>query len=187
VAGFDLTRNYREVCGMHASSGILFNHESPLRGLEFVTRKVTSAVARIKLGLQQDLKLGNLDSSRDWGYAPEYVEAMYLMLQQPIPGDYVIASGETHSVREFVELAFQRIGVSLAWEGSAVNEVGKDRSDGRTLVRIDPQYFRPAEVDYLTGDCARARKELGWRPKTSFADLVAIMVEHDLAMVAKGR
>ncbi len=177
--------NYRESYGMFVCSGILFNHESPLRGSEFVTRKVTSAVARIKLGLQQDLKLGNLDSSRDWGYAPEYVEAMYLMLQQPSPGDYVIASGETHSVREFVELAFQRIGVSLAWEGSAINEVGKDRSNGRTLVRIDAQYFRPAEVDHLTGDCAKAKKELGWRPKTSFADLVAIMVEYDLALAAK--
>ena len=177
--------NYRESYDMFVCSGILFNHESPLRGLEFVTRKITYAVARIKLGLQQDLALGNLESSRDWGYAKEYVEAMYLMLQQPAPDDYVVATGETHSVREFVDAAFDRVGIGIDWSGRGVKEVGTDKSSGKTLVRIDPQFFRPAEVDYLTGDSSKAKKILGWQPKTNFKDLVGIMVEHDLKLAAQ--
>jgi GDPmannose 4,6-dehydratase len=172
--------NYRESYGMFVCSGILFNHESPLRGLEFVTRKITHAVARIKLGLQKELPLGNLDASRDWGYALEYVEAMYLMLQQPAPGDYVVATGETHSVREFAELAFRKIGIDIEWSGQGVDEVGKDTSSGAILVRIDRQFFRPAEVDYLVGDYAKAKENLGWSPRISFAELVGIMVENDL-------
>jgi GDPmannose 4,6-dehydratase len=177
--------NYRESYDMFVCSGILFNHESPLRGLEFVTRKITHAVARIKLGLQKDLSLGNLDASRDWGYAKEYVEAMHLMLQQPKPDDYVVATGENHTVREFIEAAFDRIGIGIVWSGSGVNEIGKDKSSGNTLVKIDPQFFRPAEVDFLIGDSSKARKALGWRPRTNFKDLVGLMVEHDLALVTQ--
>jgi GDPmannose 4,6-dehydratase len=175
--------NYRESYGMFVCSGILFNHESPLRGLEFVTRKITHAAARIKFGLQEELCLGNLDASRDWGYAPEYVEAMHLMLQQPEPDDYVVATGETHSVREFTELAFKKAGIVIEWSGQGVNEVGKDQSTGAIRVRIDRQFFRPAEVDYLVGDYAKARKNLGWSPRVSFAELVGLMVEHDLAQL----
>jgi GDPmannose 4,6-dehydratase len=173
--------NYRESYGMFVCSGILFNHESPLRGREFVTRKITNGVARIKLGLQQELALGNLDASRDWGYALEYVKAMQLMLQQPEPDDYVIASGESHSVREFAELAFKKIGVDLEWYGSGVDEVGKDSSNGIVRLRIDRQFFRPAEVDHLVGDYSKAKARLGWSPQTSFAELVGLMVEHDVA------
>lgn len=177
--------NYRESYGMFVCSGILFNHESPLRGLEFVTRKITSSVAKIKLGLQKELRIGNLESSRDWGYAAEYVEAMYLMLQQDGPKDYVVATGETHTVREFVEAAFNRGGINVVWSGQGVSEVGTDRSTGRAVVRVDPQFFRPAEVDYLIGDYAKAQRDLGWRPKTSFQDLVGLMVEHDLSLLRK--
>jgi GDPmannose 4,6-dehydratase len=161
------TVNYREAYGMHASSGILFNHEGPLRGTEFVTRKITLAVARIKHGLQSELKLGNLDARRDWGYAKEYVEAMWLMLQQPEPDDYVIATGETHSVQEFVEAAFEA--AELDWERYIVT---------------DPAFLRPAEVDLLMGDITKAREKLGWTPKTTFKDLVALMVEADLRQAA---
>jgi GDPmannose 4,6-dehydratase len=177
--------NYRESYDMFVCSGILFNHESPLRGLEFVTRKITNSVARIKLGLQKELRIGNLESSRDWGYAPEYVEAMHLMLQQPAPNDYVVATGETHTVRQFVESAFKTIGINVAWSGQEVNEVGKDQTTGKTVVRVDPRFFRPAEVDYLIGDCAKAQRDFGWRPKTNFQDLVGLMVEHDLSIVMK--
>jgi len=162
-----MTVNYREAYGMHVSSGILFNHESPLRGSEFVTRKITLAVARIKHGLQDKLKLGTLDAKRDWGYAKEYVEAMWLMLQQPEPGDYVISTGETHSVREFVEEAFKA--VDLDWERYVVT---------------DPAFVRPAEVDILLGDSSRAKEKLGWEPKTTFKELVSLMVEADLRRVA---
>ena len=175
--------NYRESYGMFVCSGILFNHESPLRGLEFVTRKIAHAAARIKFGLQEELCLGNLDASRDWGYAPEYVEAMHLMLQQPEPDDYVVATGETHSVREFAELAFKKAGIVIEWSGQGVNEVGKDQSTGAIRVQIDRQFFRPAEVDYLVGDYSKARKNLGWSPRVSFAELVGLMVEHDLAQL----
>lgn len=163
------TVNYREAYGMHASSGILFNHESPLRGAEFVTRKITLAVARIKYGLQKELTLGNLDAKRDWGYAMEYVEAMWSMLQQNEPDDYVIATGETHSVREFVETAFEAAGLGPSWESYVVT---------------DPAFVRPAEVDLLLGDSSKAKESLGWSPRTTFGDLVSVMVEADLRRAA---
>jgi len=183
--GHWVTVNYRESYGLFACSGILFNHESPLRGLEFVTRKITHAAARIKLGLQQGLTLGNLDSKRDWGYAPEYVEAMWLMLQQDRPDDYVIATGETHSVREFVEAAFDRLGMDIEWSGKGVGEKGVDGKTGRVVVAVSPEFFRPAEVHTLTGDYSKANGKLGWSPKTAFRELVGIMVDHDLALAEK--
>jgi len=175
-----VTINYRESYGIFACSGILFNHESPLRGLEFVTRKITHAVARVKLGLNSELKIGNLEAKRDWGYAPEYVEAMWLMLQQEKPDDYVIASGETHSVREFVELACKTAGFDIVWKGKGVEEKGVDKATGKTLVEVSAEFFRPSEVDILLGDCSKAREKLGWQPKTSFEELVRIMVEADI-------
>lgn len=180
VFGHWITLNYRESYRMFTCSGILFNHESPLRGLEFVTRKVTYSVARIRHGLQDRISIGNLESKRDWGYAPEYVEAMWLMLQQPEPDDFVIATGETHSVREFIELAFRFAGFDIVWEGKGIEEKGIDRKTGKTLVDISPEFFRPAEVDLLVGDCTKAREKLGWAPRTKFEDLVRIMVEADL-------
>lgn len=175
-----ITVNYREAYGLHASSGILFNHESPLRGETFVTRKITRAVAAIKAGQQEHLYLGNMDAQRDWGHARDYVEGMWMMLQQPQPDDYVLATGETHSVREFTERAFALAGMELAWEGQGVDEVGKCVETGRALVRIDPRYYRPAEVELLLGDATKARTVLGWAPKTTFPDLVREMVEADL-------
>ena len=175
-----ITVNYREAYGMFAASGILFNHESPLRGETFVTRKITRAVARIVLGLQDTLYLGNLDAKRDWGFAKEYVEAMWLMLQQDEPGDFVIATGETHSVREFTEKAFEIAGMRLQWEGSGRDEVGREAASGRVLVRVDPRYFRPAEVDMLQGDPSKARKKLGWVPRTTFEELARLMVLEDI-------
>jgi GDPmannose 4,6-dehydratase len=180
-----ITVNYRESYGIFACSGILFNHESPLRGLEFVTRKVTHAVARIKHSLQEKVILGNLDSRRDWGYAPEYVEAMWLMLQQDKPDDYVISTGETHSIREFVELAFKNVGTDIVWSGKGVDEKGKDKASGKILVEVAPEFFRPAEVDSLMGDYSKAKENLGWSPKTTFKELVQIMVEHDLILAEK--
>ena len=180
-----VTVNYRESYGMFSCSGILFNHESPLRGLEFVTRKITHAVARIKHGLQDKIILGNIDSRRDWGYAPEYVEAMWLMLQQDKPDDYVISTGETHSVREFVELAFKNVGTDIVWSGKGVDEKGKDKASGKILVEVAPEFFRPAEVDFLMGDYSKAKEKLGWSPKTTFNELVRIMVENDLKLVQK--
>src|SRR3954471_10566321 len=174
-----ITVNYREAYGMHASNGILFNHESPLRGETFVTRKITRAVAAIAQGKQKELYLGNLDAKRDWGHARDYVEGMWLMLQQPQPDDYVLATGETHSVREFVELAFGHGGTRIEWHGKGADEKGVDARTGRVLVRIDPAYFRPTEVDLLIGDPSKARAKLGWSHKTSFRDLVAEMVETD--------
>ncbi len=184
--GHWMTVNYRESYGMFACSGILFNHESPLRGLEFVTRKITHAVARIKLGLQEKLFLGNLDSRRDWGYALEYVEAMWLMLQQSKPDDYVVATGQTHSVREFVQVAFGETGIELEWIGNGIHEKGLDRSSGKALVEINPQFFRPAEVDVLTGDYSKAKAKLGWEPKTTFDELIKVMVQHDISITEKG-
>ncbi|MBI4824542.1 MAG: GDP-mannose 4,6-dehydratase [Nitrospirae bacterium] len=181
-----MTVNYRESYGMFACSGILFNHESPLRGLEFVTRKITNTVAKIKHGLKDCLMLGNLDSKRDWGYAPEYVTAMWLMLKQSKPDDYVIATGEPHSVREFVETAFKVAGFDIGWSGKGIKEKGIDKKTGHTLVKIDPQFFRPAEVDVLKGDYSKAKKKLGWSPKTTFRELVSIMVRHDLNLISKG-
>ncbi|MCH9621814.1 MAG: GDP-mannose 4,6-dehydratase [Chlamydiia bacterium] len=180
VYGFHLTRNYRESYGIHASNGILFNHESPRRGETFVTRKITRAVARINKGLQDCLYLGNLDSKRDFGYAKDYVEAMWLMLQQDESDDYVIGTGETYSVREFVEKAFFQIGVTIKWSGSDLAEVGMDSETNKVLVRISEKYFRPAEVDLLIADPTKAKEKLGWVSMTSIDDLVKIMVESDL-------
>lgn len=182
--------NYREAYGIYACNGILFNHESPLRGETFVTRKITRAVANIHLGLQDHLYLGNLNSKRDWGHARDYVEAQWLMLQQEKPEDYVIASGEQHSVRSFVELAFGEVGIDIEWKGSGVNEVGIAHSNdvshkdinGKAVVSVDPHYFRPTEVDSLLGDPSKAKKKLGWQPKTSFEDLVKEMVHSDLQL-----
>ena len=179
------TVNYRESYNLFACSGILFNHESPLRGLEFVTRKITTGAARIKYGLQDKIVLGNLDTKRDWGYAPEYVEAMWRLLQQPEPDDYVIATGETHSVREFVELAFEKTGVRIGWEGKGVDEKGIDKKTGKVVVEVSPEFFRPAEVDILIGDYSKAKEKLKWQPKTTFEDLVSIMVEADIKMVER--
>ncbi|WP_028320449.1 GDP-mannose 4,6-dehydratase [Desulfatiglans anilini] len=175
-----ITVNYREAYGMFACNGILFNHESPVRGETFVTRKITRAVARIKLGLQEQFYLGNLDARRDWGYAGDYVRAMWLILQQEKPDDYVIATGENHSVREFVECAFREVGMDLVWEGSGIDEVGIEKATGKVRVRIDARYFRPTEVDTLLGNAAKAREELGWAPRMPFDELVKVMVREDL-------
>jgi GDPmannose 4,6-dehydratase len=179
-----ITVNYREAYGFHASNGILFNHEGPTRGETFVTRKISRAVAAIKLGLQDNLFLGNLDAKRDWGHARDYVEGMWRILQCPEPDDYVLATGETHSVREFVEKAFAQIGVEITWRGAAIEEKGIDARSGRVLVQIDPRYFRPTEVDLLIGDPSKARSKLGWQHKVSFEQLVAEMVAADLKTVA---
>jgi GDPmannose 4,6-dehydratase len=182
-----ITINYREAYGFHASNGILFNHESPIRGETFVTRKITRAVASIECGLQQKLFLGNLDATRDWGHARDFVEGMWLILQQSEPDDYVLATGETHSVREFVERAFAHIGRPLVWRGRGVDEKGVDQSTGRVLVEVDPRYFRPTEVDSLLGDASKARAKLGWRHRTSFEQLVTEMVEADLVKIREER
>ncbi len=175
-----ITVNYREAYGIHASNGILFNHESPIRGETFVTRKITRAVARIKQGLQQKLYLGNLDAKRDWGFAGDYVEAMWLMLQQKEPDDYVVATGKTNTVRKFCELAFQEAGIMLRWEGHGVSEKGIDQETGKILIVNDPTYFRPTEVDLMLGNPAKAKAKLGWEPKVSFEELVKMMVIADL-------
>lgn len=181
------TVNYRESYGLFACSGILFNHESPLRGLEFVTRKITHGLARMVNGLQQKIVLGNMNARRDWGYAPEYVEGMWLMLQQPQPDDYVLATGETHSIREFVELAFREVGTDIEWQGAQENEKGIDRKTGKVAVEVAPEFFRPAEVDLLKGNPRKAAEKLGWQPRTRFQDLVHIMVEADLKRCAEER
>jgi GDPmannose 4,6-dehydratase len=181
--GYWITVNYREAYGLHASNGILFNHESPLRGETFVTRKITRAVAAIHLGFQDKLYLGNLDAKRDWGHAREYVRGMWLMMQQDKPDDYVLATGETHSVREFVELAFKEVGVTISWRGKGIAEKGYD-DKGRLLVEIDPRYFRPTEVDLLIGDPSKAHKKLGWRHETGLGALVTEMMRADLIAVA---
>ena len=196
VYAYWMVRNYRAGYGMFACNGILFNHESPRRGETFVTKKITRALARIKLGLQDKLYLGNLEAKRDWGYAPDFVEAMWLMLQQDAPDDYVVATGETHSVREFVKLAFSHAGIELEWKGNGLEEKGIIRSlspsvgsistssstlnVGDILIEIDPRYFRPLEVEFLQGDSLKARKKLGWEPKVRFKDLVKIMVDADI-------
>lgn len=184
--GFWITKNYRESYGMFAVNGILFNHESERRGENFVTRKITLAASRIAQGFQDKLYLGNLNALRDWGYARDYVECMWLMLQHDEPEDFVIATGEYHSVREFTDLAFRNVGIELRWEGTGVDEKGTDTATGRVLVEVDPKYFRPAEVEQLLGDPTKARTLLGWNPrKTSFEELVRIMVEHDMKFVRK--
>lgn len=183
--GHWITKNYRESYDMFALSGILFNHEGERRGPEFVTRKISKAVAQIKNGKQDVIELGNLDAKRDWGYAGDYVEGMWRMLQQDTPEDYVLATGETHSIREFCELAFKEIGVDITWEGTGADEVGKDAASGAIRIRINPAFFRPAEVDLLLGDPTKAEKELGWERKVDFPGLVKLMVEHDLQAQAK--
>ena len=180
-----ITVNYREAYGIHASNGILFNHEGPLRGETFVTRKITRAVAAINLGMQEKLYLGNIDAKRDWGHAADYVDGMWRMLQQDEPDDYVLATGETHSVREFVELAFKFAGQTIEWRGTGVDEVGIDAATGKVLIEIDPRYFRPTEVMELLGDPTKARKMLGWQHTTSFTDLVEEMVNSDMKIVAE--
>ncbi|MEO8034502.1 MAG: GDP-mannose 4,6-dehydratase [Acidobacteriota bacterium] len=182
VYAYWITVNYREAYGLYAVNGILFNHESPRRGETFVSRKVTRAVGRIALGLQDRLYLGNLDAVRDWGYAADYVEAMWLMLQQEQPDDYVIATGQTHTVRELCQRAFGRAGMALEWRGDGPEEKGIDSANGRIVVEIDPRYFRPSEVEFLLGDATKAKEQLGWVPKTSFGQLVDMMVDHDLQM-----
>ena len=182
-----ITINYREAYGIYACNGILFNHESPIRGETFVTRKISRAVSAIEHGLQDKMFLGNLDAKRDWGHARDYVEGMWLMMQQPEPDDYVLATGETHSVREFVELAFAAVGRQLVWTGSGVNEKGCDARTGTELVVIDPAYFRPTEVELLLGDPTKAREKLGWRHTTGFPELVRTMVESDLDLLKQER
>src|SRR5213596_2856759 len=183
--GYWITVNYREAYGMFASNGILFNHESPIRGETFVTRKITRGVARIETGLEDTLYLGNLGAKRDWGHARDYVEGMHRILQADAPDDFVLATGETRSVREFVELAFAEVGRSIEWRGKGVEETGVDKKSGKTVVRIDPTYFRPTEVDELIGDASKARQKLGWKPKTSFSQLVREMVAGDLAIARR--
>lgn len=179
--------NYREAYGLHASNGILFNHESPLRGETFVSRKITRAVARITLGMQKKLYLGNLDAKRDWGHAKDYVEAMWLMLQQERPDDYVIATGQAHSVRDFAEVAFREVGVELVWEGEGIEEKGRNSTTGEILIEVDPRYFRPTEVDMLLGDPAKAKDRLEWVAHTTFEELVKEMVDSDLERFKKER
>lgn len=183
--GYWITVNYREAYGIYACNGILFNHESPLRGETFVTRKITRAVARIKLGLQEKLYLGNLSAKRDWGFAKDYVEAMWLMLQQTEAEDFVVATGETHEVREFVQLAFQEVGIEIQWQGEGINEKGINKADGKILVEVDSRYFRPTEVELLLGDPTKAKEKLGWEPKTTLQELCSMMVSEDLKSAKK--
>jgi len=183
--GFWIVKNYRESYGMYACNGILFNHESPRRGETFVTRKITRAAARIKLGLQDKLFLGNIDSKRDWGFAGDYVEGMWRMLQQDEPDDFVLATGVTVTVRDFVSMSFRELGINLKWTGKDVDEKGIDESTGKTVVEIDPAYFRPAEVDILIGDPSKAKEKLGWEPKVKLPELVKMMVEEDLKIAKR--
>jgi len=181
--GHWITKNYRESFGLYACSGILFNHEGERRGKEFVTRKITDAAARIMLGLQDHVELGNMDSKRDWGYAGDYVHAMWLMLQQQEADDYVIATGETRSIREFAEVAFSCIDMNIIWQGSGEAETGVDEKSGRTVIRVNPKFYRPAEVDVLLGNPAKAESKLGWKREVSFAEMVRRMVENDISLI----
>ncbi len=181
--GFWIVKNYRESYGLFACGGILFNHESPRRGETFVTRKITMAVARISRGLQQCLYMGNINAFRDWGYAPDYTEMMWMMLQQETPDDYVVATGEMHTVREFIEKSFGHVGITVEWEGEGVDEVGRNKETGDAIVRMDKRYYRPCEVDQLLGDPAKARKQLGWVPRVKFEELVQIMTDGDLRLL----
>lgn len=183
VYAYWITKNYRESYGLHASNGIMFNHESVRRGKQFVTRKITYSAAKIKLGLQEYFELGNLDAKRDWGFAGDYVEAMWMMLQQGKPDDYVISTGEAHSVKEFTDEAFKVAGMEIKWEGSGLNEVGK--VDGKAVVKVNPKFYRPAEVESLLGDSAKAKRILGWTPKTGFKQLVKMMVDSDLKLLSR--
>ena len=180
-----ITVNYREAYGIHASNGILFNHESPMRGETFVTRKITRAAARIKLGLEDTLYLGNLDAKRDWGHARDYVEGMWRIVQQDVADDFVLGTGQLHSVRDFVESAFKHAGMNIEWSGTGTDEIGVDSISGKTIVKIDPRYFRPAEVELLLADPTKAKDVLGWQATTLFDDLVKEMMEHDMAEAAK--
>lgn len=182
--GHWITKNYRESYNMFACSGILFNHESERRGIEFVTRKITDAVARIKLGVQDCVELGNMDSKRDWGHSKDYVKAMWLMLQQDKPDDYVIATNETRTVREFVETAFRHVGIDVEWQGEGVDEIGIDKATGKTIVKVNKKFFRPAEVDILLGNPEKAEKALGWKREISFSELVERMVKNDMELVS---
>ena len=182
-----ITVNYREAYRMHASNGILFNHESPIRGETFVTRKISRAVAAIETGQQQQLFIGNLNSRRDWGHARDYVEGMWMMMQQDKPDDYVLATGETWSVRDFIDRAFAVVGRRILWNGAGVNEIGRDEKTGQELVKVDPRYFRPTEVDVLQGDATKARTKLGWKHKVSFQELVNDLVTSDLAAARAGK
>jgi GDPmannose 4,6-dehydratase len=179
-----ITVNYREAYGIFACNGILFNHESPIRGETFVTKKITQALSRIKLGLQECLFIGNLDSKRDWGHARDYVEMMWLMLQQESPEDYVIATGEQHTVREFIEAACEELDLQIQWKGKGIKEIGIDK-DGKKIVSVDPKYFRPTEVDNLLGDSTKAKEKLNWKPKTTFKQLVKEMIDEDLKLAHK--
>ena len=183
--GHWITKNYRESYNMFACSGILFNHESERRGKEFVTRKITDAVARIKLGVQEYVELGNMDSKRDWGHSKDYVNAMWLMLQQDAPDDYVIATNETRTVREFVETAFRHVGIEIEWQGKGIDELGKNKSNGKVVVKVNKNFFRPAEVDVLLGNPEKAEIKLGWTREISFSELVERMVKNDLELVEK--
>ena len=185
--GFWIVKNYREAYGIYACNGILFNHESPLRGETFVTRKITRAVARIKLGLQKKLYVGNLDAKRDWGHAKDYVEGMWLMLQQETADDYVLATGETHDVRTFIDMAFKEAGIDVEWTGKDINEKGTNKATGGILVEIDERYFHPTEVELLIGDASKSEKELGWKPKHNLEELVSIMVQSDIALFEKDK
>ena len=185
--GHWITKNYRESYGLFACSGILFNHESERRGIEFVTRKISRAAAAISLGKQEFVELGNMDSKRDWGHSKDYVRAMWLMLQQDTPDDYVIATNETRTVREFVEIAFRTAGIEVEWKGTGIDEVGIDKATGKTVVKVNKKFFRPAEVDVLLGDPAKAEKQLGWTREISFAELVERMVKNDLALLQAGK
>ncbi|MES9902742.1 MAG: GDP-mannose 4,6-dehydratase [Sedimenticola sp.] len=178
-----MVKNYREAYGLHASNGILFNHESPRRGETFVTRKITMAVARIARGVQNGLYMGNINTFRDWGYAPDYVEMMWMMLQQDTPDDYVVATHEMHTVREFIEKSFGHVGIKVEWEGEGVDEVGQNRATGEIIIRIDPCYYRPTEIDQLLGNPAKAKSQLGWEPTVKFEELVKIMTEGDLKIL----
>lgn len=183
--GHWITKNYRESFGLFACSGILFNHEGERRGLEFVTRKITNTVARIKCGLQDHLELGNMDAKRDWGHSKDYVKAMWLMLQQDEPDDYVVATGETRTVREFVEIAFKKAGYDIVFEGTGVDEVGKDKATGKVLVKVNPKFFRPAEVELLIGSPKKAEEKLGWKREISFDEMVERMVKNDMELTQK--
>jgi len=181
--GFWIVKNYREAYGLHASNGILFNHESPRRGETFVTRKITMAVARISRGMQKCLYMGNINALRDWGYAPDYVQMMWMMLQQDTPDDYVVATNEMHTVREFIEKSFGHVGIKIGWEGEGVKEVGKNKATGDVVVRMDERYYRPAEVEQLLGNPAKAKRQLGWEPTVKFEELVKIMTDGDLKIL----
>ena len=183
--GHWITKNYRESFNIFACSGILFNHEGERRGLEFVTRKITNTVARIKLGVEDHLELGNMDAKRDWGHSQDYVRAMWLMLQQDEPDDYVVATGETRTVREFVIAAFAKVGIDVVFEGTGVDEVGKDKATGKVLVKVNPKFFRPAEVELLIGNPKKAEEKLGWKREISFDQIVQRMIDNDLALVQK--